>query len=200
MQIILSTRNPSKAEQIKAMFNNPSFEVITLSEAGIEGEAVEDGTTLQENALKKALYAFENAHHDTWAMADDTGLFINALDGQPGIKAARWAGESATTDEMTQFTLDQLRDKEDRTGFFETAVALISPEGEHHFFSGKVGGHFLTSPRTKPQPKMPYSPLFVPEGTNLVWAEMSIEQENAISHRGKAFGQVVAFLEDMIKN
>lgn len=196
MKIILSTRNPSKAEQIKAIFAGSPISILTLSDAGIEGEAVEDGTTLQENALKKALFVHQSSK--TWGMADDTGLFIDALDGIPGVRAARWAGETATTEEITRHTLKQLEGASDRSATFETVVAIVTPEGKQHFFSGKVRGKILEAPRTPPQPKMPYSPIFIPDGTDLVWAEMTVDFENSISHRGKAFQQAREFLEKLI--
>jgi XTP/dITP diphosphohydrolase len=195
MKIILSTRNPSKAEQIQALFKGAPVTVLTLAEAGIEGEGIEDGATLQENAFKKALFAWEQLSEKTWTMADDTGLFIDALDGQPGVKAARWAGESATTDEITQYTLKRLEGVTDRSATFETVVVVIAPSGDQYFFSGAVRGKLAEAPRTKPQPKMPYSPLFVPEGYTKAWAEMTVEEENAVSHRGIAFRKVRAFLE-----
>jgi XTP/dITP diphosphohydrolase len=196
MNIILSTRNPSKAEQIKSVFTGVLISVLTLADAGIEGEAVEDGETLEENALKKALFAHRAGE---WSMADDTGLFINALRGKPGIHAARWAGETATTGEITSYTLKQLEGATDRSATFKTVVALISPEGKHQFFVGEVLGVLLESPRVPPQPKMPYSPLFVPEGSSKVWAEMTTEEENAISHRGKAFRLVREHLMSFLK-
>jgi XTP/dITP diphosphohydrolase len=197
MKIILSTTNPSKAEQIKAMFGTPDIEILTLREAGIDGEAVEDGFTLEENAHKKAVFAFKNAPEDHWAMADDTGIFINALNGEPGIKSARWAGEGAKTEDVMHYCLQRLEGVSDRAATFETVVVLMSPKGEKHVFSGKVNGKLLDTPKVTPQPKMPYSPLFMPDGTGKVWAEMTVEEENAISHRGKAFRQVVAFLQNL---
>ena len=195
MRIVLSTRNPSKSEQIKASFTGSLILVLTLTEAGIDGEAVEDGLTLQENALKKALFARQPG---SWAMADDTGIFINALGGLPGVKSARWAGEDATTDQITWHTLKVIEGKTDRSAIFKTVVALISPKGEQYFFSGKIQGRILQAPRTKAQPRMPYSPIFVPQGTNKVWAEMSLEEENAISMRGKAFRKAREFLETLV--
>ncbi len=193
MDIILSSRNPSKAEQIRAVFADSAFRVISLSEAGIDGEAIEDGTTLEQNAFKKAHFAWERSK--SLVMADDTGFFITALDGIPGVNAARWAGEEATTEEITRHTLTQLEGHSNRSAFFETVVVVITPEGEKYFFSGRVSGHILEAPRTKAQPKMPYSPIFVPEGHDRVWAEMTVEEENAISHRGKAFRTTRRFLE-----
>lgn len=198
MNIILSTTNPSKAEQIKAMFRNPLISVQILKEAGIEGEAIEDGGTLQENALKKALFAYENKKDPgSWTMADDTGIFINALNGEPGVKSARWAGENATTEEIANYCLKRLENEKDRSATFKTAVALISPTGEQYFFDGEAKGSVLDHAKAKTQPKMPYSPLFMPEGHDKVWAEMTVDEENAVSHRGKAFRQVVKFLNNL---
>jgi len=192
MTIILSTRNPTKAVQIQAIFADSPISILTLADAHIEGEGIEDGTTLEANAFKKALFAQEKS--GLWGMADDTGLFINALQGKPGVYAARWAGETATTDEITLYTLKQLEGVTDRSAIFETVVAVVSPEGKEYFFSGKVHGKLLKAPRTKPQPHMPYSPLFVPDGSDKVWAEMTVEVENSLSHRGIAFRQARDFL------
>jgi XTP/dITP diphosphohydrolase len=193
MKIILSTRNPSKIKQVKALFLGSLISVSTLEETGIQGEGIEDGATLQENSLKKALFAHQPGQ---WSMADDSGLFITALDGAPGVKSGRWAGENATTDEITKHTLKTLQEKTDRSAFFETVVTLISPEGKEYFFSGKVHGHLLREPKVPPQPKMPYSSIFSPNGINKVWAEMTTEEENNLSHRGQAFRQIREFLEN----
>lgn len=197
MDIILATRNPSKAEQIRAIFAGSPINVLSLDGAGITGEAVEDGATLEENAEKKAGYARENTSGAMWTMADDTGLFINALGGEPGVYAARWAGEGAATADITRHTLNRLEGMDDRTAAFRTTVVLISPEGEKHVFRGEVTGTILREQRVPPQPKMPYSGIFVPDGQLMCWAEMPVEVENAISHRGKAFRQVRAFLEGL---
>ena len=198
IDIVLSTRNPSKAEQIKTIFIGLPISVLTLSEAGIQGEALEDGETLKDNALKKARYAFEHVATGSWAMSDDTGLFIHALNDEPGVKSARWAGEGAATEEITRYCLDRLKSKENRSASFESVVALISPDGQEYFFSGKVNGVIVEKQKVPAQPKMPYSPLFKPEGSDKVWAEMTVEEENAISHRGKAFRQVREFLEKQL--
>ena len=192
MKIILATRNPSKALQVQKIFEGSNVQVQTLDDVGIEGEGFEDGTTLEENAFKKALYAHEKSI-GTWTMSDDTGIFINALNGEPGIRAARWAGD-VSTEETTRYCLMRLEGITDRSAIFRTAVVLISPEAKKYIFTGEVSGHLLETPRVAAQPKMPYSPLFVPDGENLCWAEMSTEYENRISHRGKAFRQVQKFL------
>lgn len=195
MNVILSTRNPSKAEQIRALFAGSCLRVFSLDEAHISGEAVEDGTTLEENAFKKAWFAHTHARKNVWAMADDTGLYIHALNGEPGVYAARWAGENKTTDEITQYCLKRMENVENRSATFRTAVAVIGPDGTRYSFTGEVEGRLRQAPRVQPQPKMPYSALFVPAGHDLSWAEMSVEEENAISHRGIAFRSARAFLE-----
>ncbi len=195
MNIVLSTRNISKAEQIKAIFASSLINIQTLDEAGIKGDAVEDGGTLKENAFKKVVYAIAFAEKGSWVMADNTGIFIDALDGEPGIKSARWAGKGKSTEDIMRYCLKKMKGIENRRAYFETVVALISPEGKEYYFSGKLYGKLLEAPRTDPQPSMPYSPLFLPNGHDKVWAEMTVEEENAISHRGKAFKQVLLFLQ-----
>jgi XTP/dITP diphosphohydrolase len=198
MQVILSTRNPSKVEQVKAVFAGSAIEVVTLDEAGISGEVIEDGDELEDNAMKKAVFAHLKSP-DSWVMADDTGFYIYALNGRPGIHAARWAGENATTEEITRHTLQQLSGADNRRGAFVTMVAVISPTGDRFFFSGSVDGQILEAPRVPAQPKMPYSPIFVPDGQDKVWAEMDVEFENSISHRGIAFRKAKEFFERFIE-
>lgn len=193
MQLILSTRNPSKAQQIQKILGPLPLPVLTLADAGIEGEAVEDGATLAENAYKKALFAWKTGNY---AISDDTGFFIDALQGAPGIHAARWAGEGLTTEDIMNFTLEKLKDVSEgnRTASFKTVAVLISPNGESISFVGEVRGKILLEPQCACQPKMPYSAIFVPDGQPKVWAQMSVEEENAISHRGKAFEQLRDYL------
>ena len=198
MNIILSTRNPSKTEQIKAVFNGMPLSILTLNETEISGEAIEDGRTLRENAYKKAKYALKYAPQGYWTMADDTGLFISALNGEPGIMSARWLGQNATTEDTMNYCLRRLEGIQNRSAFFETDVILLSPHGQEYFFSGRAFGKILEHPRVQPQKKMPYSPIFQPEGSDKTWAEMAIEEENEISHRGKAFSQVRQFLEKLV--
>lgn len=195
IDIILSTRNPSKASQIKTMFEGLPVRILTLEDANVRGEAIEDGKTLEENASKKVRFAWEQTKR--WCPADDTGLFIDALGGQPGIHAARWAGLEAQTEEIMRFTLEKLKHipQGRREATFKTVAAMINPQGELSIFMGEVRGTILSVPRVACQPKMPYSAIFVPDGQLKVWAEMSAGEENAISHRGKAFRQVYNFFK-----
>ena len=165
MDIILSTRNPTKAKSIMAIFDGIALNVLTLDDAGIAGEAIEDGATLEENAEKKARFAFEQTKK--CSVADDTGIFIDALDGQPGIHAARWAGDSASTEDIMEFTLEKLKDvpMEKRTATFKTVAALIDPNGITHFFTGEIKGKLLEKLELLVHPKCHTVHYLYPTGT-----------------------------------
>ena len=193
-QIVLTSYNPSKVLQIQTLFGDSSVRVCTQEEVGVVGEALEDGSTLEENARKKIVFARAQLPN-AWLMADDTGLFIDALGGEPGIQAAYWGGENLSVEERMQHCLKSLTGFTDRRATFRTTVVVSSPTGEEWVFVGEVPGSLLEMPRVAPQPKMPYSALFVPEGDTRSWAEMTTEEENTLSHRGKAFRAVLAFLE-----
>ncbi len=194
MKIIFSSRNPSKIKQAKQVFDGSKVSIFSLDEAGIEGEGVEDGVTLEQNAFKKAFYALERSK--SWCMADDTGLYINALNGRPGIHAVRWAGENATIDMITAYTLRQLIGVTDRSATFRTVAAVLSPDEDLYYFKAETKGWILESPRCENQPRMPYSSIFVPEGTDLVWAEMTEDEEIKISHHAVALRKAREFLKN----
>lgn len=197
MEVIISTRNPSKLVQIRALVAGSPLALLTLDDVGIEGSAVEDTSdtaTLLGNASRKARFAYERSDKTRWVLADDTGLFIRALGGKPGVNAAVWGGEELATEDRTRHCLAQLDGVSDRRALFRTIVFTISPDGLEHVFDGAVEGKMRTAPRVPPQPKMPYSCLFVPNGEDRSWAEMTTEQENELSHRGIAFRKAVSFL------
>lgn len=192
-ELVLGTRNKSKAAQIRTLFAGLDMKILSLDEAGVVGEAVEDGATLEENARKKAWHAWKPGR---WALADDTGLFIDALDGAPGVHAARWAGEGATAEETLRYTLWKLTGipLAQRTAIFRTIAVVVGLDGLAQSFMGEVRGILLESPRAPVLPSMSYSSIFVPEGSQKVWSEMTIEEENSLSHRGKAFRQALAYI------
>ena len=200
MQLILATRNPGKAKQIRDIFGGSTITIYSLDEAGIAGEAVEDGTTIEDNARKKALYAHERLSErlaSAWCVADDTGIFIDALGGAPGVHSARWAGDHAPAGQVRTHTLQQLKDvpEEKRTAAFRTAALLISPKGNETLFLGEVRGTILKEPMGDLQPNLPYNTIFVPEGHDRPFGLMSKEEVSALSHRGLAFTQVRTYLE-----
>jgi XTP/dITP diphosphohydrolase len=194
VQIVLSSRNPSKIQHIKEIFSGLNLKILSLEEAGIVGEGLENGATLADNASKNARFA--QGAVGGWTMADDTGLFIPALKGAPGHLAARWAGEGASTEQIMEFTLSQMKHvpEDHRTAIFRTVVAIVLPNDNVRLFEGEVRGTILRMPRCPCQPKMPYSAIFQPDGSEKVWAEMTTEEENATSHRGIAFRKARDFL------
>jgi len=196
MDLILATRNARKVEEIAGVFVNSNVRLLTLADAGIRGEAIEDSNTLEQNAFNKSWFAYEQSGRDKWVAADDTGLFITALNGEPGVRSARWAGEGASTEEAMRYCLARMNGIVYREAVFRTVVFAISPSGRiQDTFIGEIRGHLLCTPRVAPRPKMPYSALFVPEGHDRALAEMTIAEENAISHRGMAFLRLMAFLK-----
>lgn len=194
MKVLLSTGNPTKAKQIRAVFADSPVEIQTLSDLGIVGEADETGATLEENALIKARFAEKYGPKGHYFSADDTGIFINALDGRPGVHSKRWAGENPTSEQIRDHCLRELNDKADRSAYFRTVAVLIAPDGKVHMFEGKMNGRILHTEKVPMQPKMPYSGIFVPDSSDRVWAEYSVEEENRISHRGQAFANLLDFL------
>jgi XTP/dITP diphosphohydrolase len=196
-QAILATSNPGKLHQIKPFFIGLDLLVRTLAEAGVEGEGNEDQSTPRDNAFQKAAYAHLHVP-GAWSIAEDTSLSLRALGGQPGVRARRWAGENAKTAQITEYTLRAMEGKKDRFATFETVVALISPEGQPYFFGGKLNGHILRAARGAPLPGMPYSVIFVPEGSQMTLAELSEAEQARISHRGKAFQLVREFFQSSV--
>ncbi len=200
MDIVFASRNPTKLEQFRSFFRSKDFQIHTMDDVKIIGEAVENGKNLAENAMLKARYVYKKLKPKGkyWILADDTGFYINALNGKPGIKAQRWAGENKTTAEITQHTLNELRGHTDRTATFATTLVLISPQGKEMIFTGEVDGVILHAPRVEAQPNMPYSPIFIPNGSKKVWAQMTPDEENRLSHRGRAFAKARQLLENFL--
>ncbi len=195
MRIILATNNKGKVAQIMPIFAGSGIELVTQREAGIEGEAVEDGGTLEANSYKKAHYAW-NCQYGRSVVSEDTGLFIDALGGKPGVDTAYWAGTGKTDEEVIAFALDALRGVQDekRTAVFRTVATFIGPHGQLEQFEGRLSGSLLTEPKGVHTPKLPFSSLFVPNGMYKTLAQMPLEQENLISHRGLAFAKVRHYL------
>ncbi|PIS42741.1 MAG: non-canonical purine NTP pyrophosphatase, RdgB/HAM1 family [Candidatus Kerfeldbacteria bacterium CG08_land_8_20_14_0_20_40_16] len=194
MKLIFASHNPGKVKEIKELLRELDLEVLSANEAGITEDIVEDGKTLEENALKKSRLVAEKSGE--WAMADDTGLFIKALDNAPGVHSHRWAGENTSDRDLIDYTLGKLKGipKEERKAYFKTVVVLYTPEGRNWIFSGKVKGQIAEEPTGKPRSKLPYDLIFIPKGEKRTFAEMSDKEKNSISHRGVAFKKLKEFL------
>lgn len=189
--LILSTDNRDKAAELEQILSDLPFRIRTKKEAGIRVEVDENGRNLEENALLKARAVKEFAE-DAWVLADDTGLFVEALDGAPGIHAARYAGDHCSYDDNCSKMLEQMQGKTDRRAYFETCAALIAPDGTAHIFFGRVDGTIGTE--RKGSRGFGYDALFIPEGYTESFAEMDEAVKNSISHRKRALEKVESFL------
>jgi XTP/dITP diphosphohydrolase len=190
MELLLCTGNAGKINEILALL--PSrFSVRSLEDAGLPNELPETGVTLEANALQKARFAFERT--GAVCVADDTGLEVDALDGAPGVRSARYAGE--TKDPLANMAqlLEEMDGRSDRGARFRTVIALVGTDGEHTF-EGEVRGAITTAPRGNGG--FGYDPVFLPHMSDLTFAELDATRKNAISHRGMAVWKLVRFLEE----
>jgi len=193
--LVFASNNAHKLEEIRAILGN-KFDVKSLKDIGCNVDIPETGTTFRENALQKARYVKEHFGFDCFA--DDSGLQVEALGGEPGVYSARYAvknGRQVTAGNKDDANMDVLLEKlageENRKACFRTCMALIY-EGETHFFDGVVEGHIITEKRG--DGGFGYDPLFVPDGYEKTFAEMGNEVKNNISHRAKAVEKLAEFL------
>lgn len=166
------------------------FELVTLREVGITEDIPETGATLEENASQKARYVYDRTGLDCFA--DDTGLEVEALDGRPGVRSARYAGEGHDFKANNRKLIAELEGKENRRARFRTVISLIRG-GVEQQVEGIVRGVIATE--ESGTEGFGYDPLFIPEGSNVTFAEMSAEAKNAISHRGRAVAALVKILK-----
>ena len=194
-EIIMATNNAHKLEEVRQILGD-GFLVKGLAEIGCHEDIPESADTLEGNALQKVRYVHD--HYGVDCFADDTGLEVTALEGAPGVFTARFGamngyGESHDADANIQCLLDKMEEAEDRTARFRTVVALVQ-NGEEHLFEGIVEGKILT--QKVGEGGFGYDPVFSPsEGKGLAFAQMSAENKNAISHRGRAISKLVEFLK-----
>ena len=197
-RIVIATQNDGKVNEIKQIFQGiKGVTVVSAKEAGVIEDVIEDGKTFAANALKKAVFVAKRTGQ--WAMADDSGICVDALGGEPGVSSARWAGENAPGNRWVELLLSKLQGvpEEKRTAHFETMAVLINPQNEAFFFRGIVRGRILVEPRGQAHPRLPYDIVFVPDGETRTFSEMSDDEKNAISHRGRAFAQLKEFIQRM---
>ncbi|MDB5208958.1 MAG: rdgB [Flavisolibacter sp.] len=188
MKIIFATNNQHKVNEIRAVL--PShFEIITLKEAGIDIDIPEPHDTLEANAEEKATTIYHLTSIDCFS--EDTGLEVDALNGEPGVHSARYAGEEKSFQKNIKKLLLNLEGKENRTAHFRTVICLIT-EGELNFFEGVCKGHIIEG--QKGMKGFGYDPVFIPDGADKTFAEMGIEEKSRYSHRRKAVDKLVEFL------
>ena len=188
-KLIFATNNPHKLQEIKEILNS-KFEILSLQAMGINEDIPETADTLEGNALLKARFVYERTGADCFA--DDTGLEVDALNGEPGVFSARYAGENASFDDNMNKLLYSLNGESNRKAKFRTVIALIL-NGSEYLFEGKVDGSILHE--KKGAEGFGYDPIFLPEGFELSFAEMDQAQKNSISHRGRSVQKLANFLE-----
>lgn len=189
MKICFSTNNKKKIEEVKAALGN-DFTIVSLEEIGCHEELPETGNTLEHNAFQKARYV--KNHYGVDCFADDTGLEVDTLHGEPGVYSGRYSGEPRSDERNIELLLKNLDGKTNRQAKFRTVIALIL-NGEEHSFEGFASGKILEK-RTG-QGGFGYDPIFQPEGYDKSFAELTMEEKNEISHRGKAVKALVQFLK-----
>lgn len=187
-ELVFATNNKHKLQEIRDIAGS-KFRIFSLADVGLSGEIPEDAPTLEGNALKKARHVYER--FKCHCFADDTGLEIEALDGLPGVKSARYAGEDCIAENNIRKVLEELRDKENRRARFRTVIALIF-SGREYIFDGIVNGTILKEKHGSGG--FGYDPIFRPDGFGQSFGEMSAELKNTISHRAKAMEKLMDFL------
>ena len=192
-KLIFATNNRHKVEEIQAAIGH-QLEVVSLKEAGIEIDIPEPFDTLEENAKEKSrvIHQFTNQN----CFSEDTGLETYALNGEPGVKSARYAGENKDFSANTRKLLNRLGTTTNRAARFRTVIALIW-EGKEFLFEGICQGRIITEPRG--QQGFGYDPVFIPDGSDRTFAEMNMEEKNVFSHRKKAADKLVLFLQQYLR-
>ena len=191
MKIVFASNNKNKIHEIQSMLPE-SIQIVSLESIGCFEEIPETADTIEGNAILKANYITQKYGFDCFA--DDTGLEVNSLDGQPGVYSARYAGEQRNADDNMNKLLEQLLDKPNRNAQFKTVIAL-NFQGIQHLFTGIASGEITLE-------KMGtggfgYDPIFKPTGFENTFAELSLEVKNEISHRGKATKALLEFLKNI---
>jgi len=187
--LIFATNNANKVFEIRAALGN-DFKIITLAEAGIDIDIPEPHNTLEANATEKSRTIYELTGKDCFS--EDTGLEVPALDGEPGVKSARYAGEKASAEENIDKLLHNMDGRADRDAQFRTVISLFL-DGTEHQFEGICTGKIGLS--RKGGQGFGYDAVFTPDGSQKSFAEMDINEKNGYSHRKKALEKLVRFLK-----
>lgn len=189
MRLIIATGNEDKVREIDEILEGTGFEAISMKQAGFNPNIVEDGTTFEENALKKAMAVHELSGE--YVMADDSGLCIDALDGAPGIYSARFCGEDSTYEEKFRKIFEMLADvpEDKRTAQFVCAIAVVKPDGTSFTVRGECRGVLHEKPVG--ENGFGYDPIFYVPEFGMTTAQMDPEVKNSISHRGRALRAMV---------
>lgn len=197
MKLILATKNQNKVEELRAMLDGLDVQVSSLFDVTGIKDIVEDGQTFRENALKKARTVFEVT--GSWALGDDSGLVVEALNGAPGIYSSRYSGREKDYAANNKKLLRELNGVPDekRSAAFVCVMALVGPGNKEYVVDGRCEGRIAHD--LKGDRGFGYDPLFIVSETGRTMAEMPMDEKNKISHRGRALAKVIDILLDILK-
>lgn len=190
-KLCFATNNQHKLAEVSQMLAG-KYELLSLQDIGCNEELPEEQETLEGNSRQKAEYVWDN--YNVSCFADDTGLEVEALNGAPGVYSARYAGPQRSDADNMNKLLQSLQGQQNRRARFRTSITLIL-DGKQHQFEGIVTGSIAES--WQGDKGFGYDPVFVPDGHNRTFAQMSAEEKNAISHRGRAMQELVQFLKGL---
>lgn len=188
MKLVFATNNAYKLEEIRTALP-PTFEIAGLKEIGITEEISETASTLEGNAIQKARYIYNKL--STSCFADDTGLEVEVLDNRPGVLSARYAGNECNSEKNINKVLAEMAGEKNRKAKFRTIIAFIH-EKQIYCFEGQIQGEISTEKRG--EEGFGYDPIFIPQGYNKTFAQMSLFEKNKISHRSKALEKFISFI------
>jgi len=188
MELIFASHNENKVTEIAALIGS-GYSVKSLSAIGFNTEIIENGSTLTENALIKARTIYQATNKNCFA--DDTGLLVEALNNEPGVFSARYAGNQKNDHDNMNLLLENLKNKSNRNANFTTVIALIM-DGKEYLFEGKLFGEIITEKIGSNG--FGYDPIFKPKDFNITLAQMDLNKKNTISHRALAFKKMIDFL------
>lgn len=191
MDIVFASNNSHKIEEIRDLAGK-LYNILSLKDVGIDIDIPEPHQTLEANASEKSWTIYKLTGHNCFS--DDTGLEVAALGGEPGVKSARYAGEETSFDKNIEKLLMKLDTHNNRSARFRAVVSLIM-NGKEYLFEGVCNGTISKSPRGKGG--FGYDPIFIPDGENRTFAEMSLTEKASLSHRGMAMAKLVAFLQKL---
>ncbi|HBH06249.1 MAG TPA: non-canonical purine NTP pyrophosphatase, RdgB/HAM1 family [Flavobacteriales bacterium] len=192
MKLIFATGNEHKIKEVSRSLSK-EIELLGLSDVGIDEEIPEDHESLEDNALQKARYVFGKTGEDCFA--DDTGLEVEILQGEPGVYSARYAGPQKKAEDNIHKLLENLQDLDNRKARFRTVIALIF-KGKEYLFEGICNGVITTQP--KGHKGFGYDPVFMPNGFRKTFGEMSLKDKNLVSHRARAVAKLSLFLKEQL--
>ena len=194
MHLLLATSNKGKVQEMREALDGLGLTLLDLSQVPTVGSPGETGSTFEENAEQKARHYFEATEHSV--VADDSGIHIDALEGELGIHTRRWgAGPEANDQEWIEYFLQRMKKEKNKRAQFVCAIAHIDRDGELHMFHGTCDGEITDTLEAEYLPGLPISACFKPRGYDSVFSALSIDQKNSTSHRGRALVQLRDFLQ-----